>query len=292
MRKLKKLSAILLTGVLTFSAVACGNSTGNHAKTESGTSVQERIASVQTKMQEVKSLEMSMDMDMALKATEDGESFDFTMKTSGVTSMLQDPMKAKSDMTVDMGELGSQTVQSYIEEVDGKYMVYSGIDNAWTSTELSADLIAQYDAKQSANAYLKGFSNAKEVGTEEVNGKQTTKIEGEVSGEALEDMVNETGLLQSLTGTVGSDADMLKNMLSDMGGLKITLWVTDDNELVKVEEDMTDMMSKMMEKLSGENGADIAMEVSTAKLSVTYDKINAVDDFEIPEEAKNATPVN
>ena len=138
MRKLKKLSAILLTGVLTFSAVACGNSTGNHAKTESGASVQERIASVQTKMQEVKSLEMSMDMDMALKATEDGESFDFTMKTSGVTSMLQDPLKAKSDMTVDMGELGSQTVQSYIEEVDGKYMVYSGIDNAWTSTELSA----------------------------------------------------------------------------------------------------------------------------------------------------------
>ena len=120
MRKLKKLSAILLTGVLTFSAVACGNSTGNHAKTESGASVQERIASVQTKMQEVKSLEMSMDMDMALKATEDGESFDFTMKTSGVTSMLQDPLKAKSDMTVDMGELGSQTVQSYIEEVDGK----------------------------------------------------------------------------------------------------------------------------------------------------------------------------
>src|SRR5699024_12019749 len=98
MRKLKKLSAILLTGVLTFSAVACGNSTGNHAKTESGASVQERIASVQTKMQEVKSLEMSMDMDMALKATEDGESFDFTMKTSGRSEEHTSELQSRFDL--------------------------------------------------------------------------------------------------------------------------------------------------------------------------------------------------
>lgn len=292
MRKFKKLGAILLTGALMLSSTACGNNTSNTTKTESNISAQDRIASVQSTMQEVKSLEMSTDMNMILKATQDDESHDFTIKTTGTTLMLQDPIKAKIDMTVDMGELGSQTIQSYIEEVDGKYMTYSGIDGSWNSSELSSDLIGQYDAKQSADAYLKGLSNVKEVGTEEVNGKQTTKIEGEISGDALEEMINETGVLQSLTGVTGSDDDTLKNLFSDMGGLKLTLWVTDDNELVKIEEDLTDMINKMMQQLASEDSTGLTMDVSNAVVTVTYDKINAVDDFEIPAEAKNATPIS
>lgn len=292
MRKMKKLGAILLTGALMLSATACGGSTANTSVEQEKTlSVQERVVESQKKMQDVKSVEVLMSMDMGMKASQGSESQEFTMKMTGVTSMIQDPMKAKVEMTMDMGELGTQTTQSYMEEKDGKYVMYSGIEGTWTSYEIPADLASQYSAEESVDMYLKGFANAKEVGTEEIDGKQTTKIEGELSGKAMEKMIQSTGILDSLGTVSASDQDTLKKLFSEMGSLKLTLWLTDDNEVVKIEEDMTDMINQMIKKILAEGSEGVEMEITNAVMTASYDKINAVEDFEIPEEAKNATPI-
>lgn len=289
MRTLKRFGALLLTGALMLSATACGSTTGSSS--DGKMSAQERVAAALEHMKEIKSVEVRMDMDMAMKVSQDKESHDFTMKTTGVTSLIQEPMKAKMDMTIDMGELGKQETQTYMQQQDGKYMMYSNVGGTWTSYELPENLLDQYDAQKSMELYLKGFENAKESGTEEINGKQATKIEGEISGDAMKEMINATGVLQSLGSIAGSDAESLEKMFSDMGSLKLTLWINDDNELVKVEEDLKDMITKMIENATPQEMEGMKIEISKAMMTGTYDKINSVENFELPKEAESATPL-
>lgn len=76
MRKIKKFSALLLSGVLMLSTVACGGTSGKNGGNDTSTSkmtVEERLADSQKKMAEVKSVHMTMDMTMGMKLAIEGE---------------------------------------------------------------------------------------------------------------------------------------------------------------------------------------------------------------------------
>lgn len=77
--------------------------------------------------------------------------------------------------------------------------------------------------------------------------------------------------------------------------MKITLWLDDAKYVpVKIEMDMAEMMSslieKAMEEATSQSGSDLDLSMSISKclVEITYDKINDAEDFDIPQEALDA----
>ena len=109
MRKIKKLSALLLSGVLMLSTVACGGTSEKNGQNDTSTSkmtVEERLADSQKKMAGIKSVHMTMDMTMGMKLAIEGEDpQEATMKTTSEIDMISNPVKAKISMTMDFGDL-------------------------------------------------------------------------------------------------------------------------------------------------------------------------------------------
>lgn len=290
--KLKKIMTLLLTGVLLVASTACGD-----AKTGNGTgkmTLEERVLDSQKKMSDMKSISMDMEMEMNMSAkVGEEEPQEITTKTTGKIDMFYKPMKAKMDMNIDMGELGAQAMQMYMEEKDGKYFTYTGMLEQWFSQEVDATAFEQYNAQENAELYLKSLGDLKEVATEQVNGKEATKIEGVVKGEALEKIMESSGIMESLK-SQGMDEELLSKIYKEMGDFKMAIWLDRDNYMVKVEEDMTEMMSKMTEKMLEDTEAAGGVTFTKVVVTGTYNNFNQVEEFEIPEEAKNAQalPIN
>ena len=55
--------------------------------------------------------------------------------------------------------------------------------------------VAQYDAKENFELYLKSAESFKENGSETTNGIKTVRYDGIISEDALKDVMNSTGVL-------------------------------------------------------------------------------------------------
>lgn len=280
MRNLKKLGAFLLVGALMISSVACGG------KKED--SLADRMTEAQKKMSELKNMEGTMEMDLSMVAESGGEKQDFSLKTTSNMVIFQNPMKMKSSMKMDMGLLGTQEMDTYVEEKDGKATQYIQIAGEWIKQEISAELLEQSNSIKSAELMLKSMTNVKEVGQEKINGKDTTKIEGEISGEALKEVIQSSGILNSIGAMGEVDETMMNKIFEEVGSLKVVYYLTDNNEIVKIEEDVVDFMNRLFENMFSDGDESMKMTVSKALMNMTFDKFNEAKDFEIPAEALKA----
>ena len=307
MKKIKKLGAVLLASVFMISTVACG-STGSGGTDSTDTqkiSAEERLADSQKKMADVESVHMSMDMNIGMKIqTEDAKEQEVNMNTTSEIDMFQNPLKMKMAMTMDLGDLlgaeaedlegidTNQTMEMYMDEVDGKAMMYMTMFGQWLKQEMDLSELTQYDTEEMAKLYTDGLSDVKEVGTEEINGETTTKIEGVINGDSVQKILAASGMEDYMTEASGLDQETLDQLLSEITDFKMAIWLNEDNYMVKVEEDLTEMINVMMENML-EGTEDAGSVTYTAfKMIATYSKFNQVEDFTIPEEAKNAEDIS
>ena len=282
MRKLKKLGAIVLTSLFVVSTVACGSSSSGKDDVTS------RLVEAQKKMEEVKNAEATLEMKLeAVSTDEDGKEESLNMSTTGNIVMFSDPIKAKIEMNMALEGLGSVDMNMYMEEKDGKYISYTNLLGSWTATEVSLDDVDQYSLEKNAELYIKDLKNVKEIGTEEINGENTTKIEGEVSGEQLKSLIESSGMLD-LTGLSETETKEMEKLLANMGDLKLTVWLNDDNYMVKVSEDLTEFANKLVKNLAEEDDTINDASFTNLVVTISYDKFNEAQDFEIPEDARNA----
>jgi len=80
-------------------------------------------------------------------------------------------------------------------------------------------------------------------------------------------------------------------MLSELGDLPMSVWINADGYPVQYEMDMSQMIDSILQKaLEAEGTAEgMTMTVSKAAMSLTCSNFDAVEDFELPAEAQNAT---
>ena len=274
----KRTAAFALSAALALSLAACGSGT------EKSTG---DIATALEKINAVKSLEatMVMEMDMSLM----GQS----METETAMNMVcfNDPMKLKADMTMDMGELGSFTMNMYAAMDGDNYTVYMNDGSAWTSETVDMSYLQQYDAQESMNLYLESGDDYTLEGTEEINGSTANKFTGVIRGDALEEVLASSGATSSLESSVG-DLD-LSELYSDLGDMPITVWVDQESGYpVRYAMDMTELMQGIMEKSMAAAGGegDISGTLTVDKVSLIMDCFNFdnATDFEIPAEALGA----
>lgn len=295
MKKTKRALAALSALTLTLSLTACGG--GQQSTGDSGTDAMtptERVAAAEEKMSALTSLSIDMTQDIGMSFAMADQSQELNMSTKMQMDVIQEPLKAKGTMQIDMGEElgGAQDVGLYIMSEDDAANVYMQMNGQWVKQSVSEAGLAQFDAAESLELYLDSAADFAEAGTEQIGGADATKFTGVIKGDKLYDVIEESGVLGSL-GQTGTDVseDELKAMLSELGDLPMSVWINADGYPVQYEMDMSQMIDSILQKaLEMEGAADqgMTMTVSKAAMSLTCSNFNAVEDFELPAEAQNA----
>lgn len=292
----KRALAALSALTLTLSLTACGG--GQQSTGDSGTDAMtptERVAAAEEKMSALTSLSIDMTQDIGMSFAMADQSQELNMTTKMQMDVIQEPLKAKGTMQIDMGEElgGVQDMELYIMSEDDAANLYMQMGGQWVKQSVSEAELAQFDAADSLELYLDSAADFAEAGTEQVGGADATKFTGVIKGDKLYDVIEESGVLSSL-GQTGTDVseDELKAMLFELGDLPMSVWINADGYPVQYEMDMSQMIDSILQKaLEMEGAADqgMTMTVSKAAMSLTCSNFDAVEDFELPAEAQNAT---
>lgn len=293
----KRITAALAAMTLCVSLTACGGGNGGGGNADDaakGKSPEEQVAAAVEKLDAAKSLSISMkqDVNMTIKAADQSQQLAYVVDMN--MDMFQKPLKAKGKMVIDMGELGGkQETELYMQETDGEASVYIGMNGQWMKQSADAEGMGMYDVQDAMDLYLDSASDFKEAGKEQVSGADATKFIGTIKGDKMEDVMNESGLMDMIDqfGAAGMPEEDLKKMMSNLGDMPMTVWVNTEGYPVQYEMDMTAMMSSIVKNVMEMAGAaeeGVSMEVSGAKISMTCSNFDSVEDFELPAETKNA----
>lgn len=270
----KRTAAIALGILLAVSMTACGGTEESAGD----------IPTALEKINAVKSMDATMVMEMDMSVM--GQSME--TETTMNMSCFNDPMKLKADMTMDMGQLGSMDMSMYAAMDGDNYTVYLYDGTAWTAQTVDMSYLQQYDAQESMNLYLESAEDYTQEGTEEINGSTANKFTGVIRGDALEEVLANSGATSSLEGSTGGMD--LSDLYSDLGDLPVTVWVDQESGYpVRYAMDMTAMMQGIMEKAlaASDSETDTSGMVTIDKVTMVMDCFNFdnVADFEIPAEA-------
>ena len=288
MKKFKKISAVVLSGLMIFSVAACGKDTVDKAADAAGQVVEEvqenKVAAASIKMNEAENMKGVMNMDMKMSA--DGE----TMDIASVSDMVifNNPMKMKMDMTSKyMDE--EMKVQYYIQMNDkGDFDMYYGSDETgWIKSESTIKNVEAL--KGNTDYYLKYAENFESAGEEEVNGEMAEKFTGVIKAEDMNEVLDSTNI-DTIIPVDESSID-IKEIFKDMDGIPMSIWISNESGYpVKYDMDMTQMMQVIMDsivaQLAGEEGAEEIPEIKIDNISMTmtFSDFNNAEDFEIPAE--------
>ncbi|MDE7220190.1 MAG: hypothetical protein K2O45_11300 [Oscillospiraceae bacterium] len=281
MRKMNRIAALLAAAILTLSLTACGGGGGNGQ-----TGGKDPLVAAQENMNAAASMDAVMTMNMELEMG--GE----TVKT--VTSMdmtmFTEPMRMRVEASTEAAGQ-SAVISIYAEEADdGGYMMYMNDGTNWYSTAATAEDLSQYEVSQSMSAYIDSASSFKQEGTETVDGVSAYKYTGVITGQNMQDVIKESGSLNSLS-SLGLSEDQLEEMLSGLGDIPVTLWISEaDLYPVRYDMDMTAVMDGLMKAVLeslGDQAQGLTMSVPEMSITMTCSNFNSATDFTIPEEAKN-----
>lgn len=278
MKKFNKIIPLLLAAV--FVCVLTGCST---------MSPQQQAEKALEAASGIKNSDFSIGIEMAMSAQ--GQDVNTNINMNG--SYFTDPMKTKMEMSVDMGSLGSQTINMFVAAEGDKVKVYTNNSGEWAVQEMTLDQYSssmkQADAKANMELFLKNAKNFKATGNEEIGGVKTVKLEGVITGDSIEEVIKESGALSgmdSMFSSLGTDSDVAESMLKDMKDMNVTFWIDSANYYpVKYDIDMTDMIQKIMNNLieSLGTGQSIALTVSKYRMTMELSNINNATDFTLPE---------
>ena len=281
--KFRKIFVAAAAAVMTFSAAGCG---GGSSVMETA-AVEELLTLSQETMATVESMaaEITMVMDMAM-----GEE---AIETTTVANILtkQDPMQMQMDMYVVM-EDGSEAQQMmmYAEEAEGKLRTYMYSADTWYAQTMEIGDLGQYDAEASMELYLNNIESFTATAEEDINGTKTTRIEGIIARDAMEEAIQNSGVADSAA-SLGVTEEQMQKMYADMGDLPIVLWIDAEGYVLKYEMDMTEMMQKIMDTAMGavgETETEPSVSITKTSISMICSDFNNVEEIVIPAEAKSA----
>lgn len=284
MRRIKRLLSIFLVLCLSISIIGCSKNENASMKPEA------MIKEVQSKLGNAKNFDATMNLDLELASGAD--KLEMNTKTDMIA--FTDPYKAKIDMYMDMGALGSQNIKSYLVKENEKYLMYTNFNGEWQNEELDKK---EFDIERnnylnqlSLDMYLSNAKSFKKVSEEKIAGKQTYKLEGILTGKSLEKVISESGILQKI---ISSKVD--KSMLSTFNDLPVIIWIESDTLMpVKISINMAQVMQGFIDSImstalesSDNNEAVKKVSISKCMMTIQYNNIGSAKDFDLPQDIKN-----
>lgn len=274
----KKIAAGALALAMMFTLAACG-------KEQSGADAASVMAAAQQELTKVSSMRYTYAMEMAISA--EGESVEMTV--NGSAEMTMDPIAVKMTMNMDMLGMALENIQIYMVPENGRMVTYVGMDmegagqNQWYKTLAEDATISteQYNAVDSFELYMKNGSDFKAAGKETVQGVSATRYEGVISSDVLEETLEKSGNLDNISSLLGED---YSDALAKMGGIPITIWISDAGLPVKYVFDMTSMVAELI-KNTAEDNRDAGVSVDKVMMSMEVEGYNDISAITVPQEA-------
>ena len=274
--KMKKILAAAMA--MTMMMTGCGGGKVDTAEVEALLSkAKETMATVESM-----AAEMTMEMDMTM----DGETIETTTLANIRTQ--QEPVKMAMEMSMLMSD-GTEVdqMQMYAVEEDGHLHTYMSMADAWYAETMELGELNQYNAEENMDLYLDNITDVKSVKQETVNGTQTTKISGVITGDAMETAIADSGMTASAA-SMGLSVEMLEEVYDELENLPVSLWIDAEGYVLKYEMDMTEMMQKIMDesmKALGAAESDLKVKIKKTSITMVCSDFNAVGEIEIPAEA-------
>ena len=271
MKLRKRLAA---AAAMTLALTGCGGSGTDTAAEALLQQAKETMASVNSMASE-----MTMEMDMGME----GE----VLETTTVATILtqQEPLRMQMEMTMQMDDgTEMEEMQMFAMEEDGMLKTYLYSADTWYEETLEMGELDQYNAEENMDLYLDNIENYKADGEEKIDGVETTKISGVITGEAMEEALAASGM-ESSAASMGMTEEQLKAMYGDLGDLPISLWIDEAGYVRKYEMDMTEMMQKIMDssmEAMGMTEADIAIDIAKTSITMVCGQFDQVGEIEIP----------
>lgn len=280
----KRFLAMAAAMTMAFTAAGCGGG-GESGGGSDSAEVEALLTKAQETMAGVESMATEMEMQISMAMGE--ESIDMITNANILTT--SDPLKMQMDMSMQMGDESlNQEMQMFAEEKDGQFVTYMNVGGEWYAQNTSEEDLSQYNAEGNMDLYLNNISNFSKTGEESINGTTASKIEGVITGNAMKEAVEDSGVLDSVE-SMGLSAEDMEAIYSN--DLPLTMWIDADGYVVKYELDMTAMMQGIMDQAMASAGAteeDGKIVISKTFISMVCKDFNAVD-VVIPAEAENAT---
>lgn len=236
-------------------------------------------------MEKVSSMRYTYAMEMAISA--EGESVEMTV--NGSAEMTMDPAAVKMTMNMDMMGMALENIQIYVVPENGQMVTYVGMDmegtgqNQWYKTLAEDATISteQYNAVDSFELYMENGSDFKAAGKETVQGVSATRYEGVIGSDVLEETLEKSGNLDNIGSLLGKN---YSDGLAKMGGIPITIWISDAGLPVKYVFDMTSMMAELI-KNTAEDNRDAGVSVDKVMMSMEVEGYNDISAITVPQEA-------
>ena len=278
MKKASVFLVVLMAVLMVFNITGCRELTAEEMIAKANDSIN-KAASMDVKMK--------VDINMQLGGT------DQSIETEIETSMFTDPLKIK-----EITKMGGQTLlETYAEKVGDKIILYIGMGDQWEKDEMSVEGFnaeSSGNYQENAEMYLESmqsFEAAEE--TETVNGVETVKITGKITGEDIKKVIEASGSLEGIDEMAGGDealGSLLNDVYNNMGDIAIAVWLDQKTYApVRFEIDMTECISSLFTAIFANMGiTEDMIKVNSAVSKMDISNINSAAEFEIPEAAKNA----
>ena len=276
----KKIAAGALALAMVFSLAACAKK-----DQPSGGDAVAAMRNARQEMEKVSSMRYTYAMEMAISA--EGESVEMTV--NGSAEMTMDPIAVKMTMNMDMLGMALENIQIYMVPENGRMVTYVGMDmegagqNQWYKTLAEDATISmdQYNAVDSFELYMENGSDFKAAGKETVQGVSATRYEGVISSDVLEETLEKSGNLDNISSLLGED---YSDALAKMGGIPITIWISDAGLPVKYVFDMTSMVAELI-KNTAEDNRDAGVSVDKVMMSMEVEGFNDISAITVPQDA-------
>ena len=276
----KKIAAGALALAMVFSLAACAKK-----DQPSGGDAVAAMRNARQEMEKVSSMRYTYAMEIAISA--EGESVEMTV--NGSAEMTMDPAAVKMTMNMDMLGMALENIQIYMVPENGRMVTYVGMDmegagqNQWYKTLAEDATISmdQYNAVDSFELYMENGSDFKAAGKETVQGVSATRYEGVISSDVLEETLEKSGNLDNISSLLGED---YSDALAKMGGIPITIWISDAGLPVKYVFDMTSMVAELI-KNTAEDNRDAGVSVDKVMMSMEVEGFNDISAITVPQDA-------
>lgn len=270
MKMKKRIFALALTMAMAVAAVGCG--------AKESTDVEALLQTANDTMAQVNS--MSAQMEMQMDMTYEEESARTVVKSD--MDVVLDPFKTKMTISTTLNDEVLQEYEMYTVQNGDTMDAYMQAAGQWYHEPMASTDISQYNTKQNMELYLQNISSFTAAGTEEINGTQTTRIEGVLTGDSMKEAMKTSGI-ESISADMGLSADDLLTMMDGMEDMPVKLWISAEGYVMQYELDMTAMMQAVLNNLSGEEENPIT--ISATLMRMTCSNFDGVSDIEIPAEA-------
>ena len=300
MFKAKRVSAIVLSGILACSALSgCSGPIGTAAPTP--TPVPTDAAALAGYVAAALSCVTSMEYDtetymkaaMSLSGLfgdeEDSEalSAEMSVKVDMTAQATSDPEMAHAKGTVEVNvfdEKNTQEVETYTAKEDGKYVIYSNAgDGVWSLTETGDAEMDDMFNRSMFEAVSDGRIRADLAAeTVKINDIDAYRLDIELTGDEIMEYVGNT--FDNMNSVFGDEYAGIM----DEADLLITLYIEPDTNLpIRMEFDGTEIGNQIMSYVQ----SYIEVTVSEFTVSADYKSFNEVAAITIPEDVTaNAVP--